>query len=205
MIVGLIDYGMGNLRSVRNALEYHGASVRVVERGETLADVGAVVLPGVGAFGEGMRGLRERGFVDALALEVRERGKPMLGICLGLQLLAARGLELGEHEGLGWFAGEVRRFAVPAELRVPHIGWNAVAGSGALFKGIPANSSFYFVHSFHLVPEQREIVAGTTNYGEDFVAAIEHRNVMAVQFHPEKSHKHGLALLKNFLEFAQRG
>jgi glutamine amidotransferase len=204
MEFGLIDYGAGNLSSVRNAVESLGASARVISRGADLAEVGAVILPGVGAFGEGMRQLRERGFIEGLQREVRETQKPMLGICLGQQLLAARGLELGENDGLGWIPGEVRRLTVPAGLRVPHIGWNSVSGTGTLFKGIPPNSSFYFVHSFHLVPEQRSVVSGTTEYGETFVSAIEEGNLMAVQFHPEKSHKYGLVLLKNFIDFAQR-
>lgn len=204
MEIGLIDYGMGNLGSVRNAIEALGGQVRVVNEGAGLADLGAFILPGVGAFGEGMRGLRERGFIEALDRQVRQAGKPLLGICLGLQLLAGRGFELGEHEGMGWIAGDVRRLAVPETLRVPHIGWNNVSGSGELWKGIPPETSFYFVHSYHLVPANAGAVSGTTEYGERFVSMIEQGNVMAVQFHPEKSHKHGLALLKNFIQFSQR-
>ncbi|MBX3196812.1 MAG: imidazole glycerol phosphate synthase subunit HisH [Labilithrix sp.] len=202
MIVGLIDYGMGNLRSVRNALVTLGARVDVVDRGEALADVDAVVVPGVGAFGEGMRGLRERGFVEALDREVRQRGKPMLGICLGLQLLATRGYEQGEHSGLTWVAGDVRRFDRQTNLRIPHVGWNGVDGTGVLFRGIPRNTDFYFVHSFHFVLERPSEATATANYGEPFVAALERENILAVQFHPEKSHKYGLVLLKNFLDFA---
>jgi glutamine amidotransferase len=204
MHIGIIDYGMGNLLSVRNALAAVGAEVRLVTRGEELADAHAIVLPGVGAFGSGMAGLRERGFVDALEREVRERRKPMLGICLGMQLLATRGTEGGEHRGLCWIDATVTRLDVRSDLRVPHIGWNDVQGRGALFAGIPELASFYFVHSFHVVPASPTAVAGTTEYGDHFVSAIEHENVYGVQFHPEKSHKHGLALLKNFLGIVRK-
>jgi imidazole glycerol-phosphate synthase subunit HisH len=204
MEFGIIDYGMGNLCSVRNAFDALGARVRILEHGAAMAEVGAVILPGVGAFGAGMKGLKERGFLDALSREVRDKKKPILGICLGLQLFARRGLELGDHEGLGWVPGEVRRFAVEAPLRVPHIGWNTVDGKGVLWKGIPPRTSFYFVHSYHLVPDDPKVVSGTTAYGETFVSMIEDENVMAVQFHPEKSHKHGISLLRNFIEFTKR-
>jgi glutamine amidotransferase len=204
MIFGIVDYGMGNLRSVQNAFEYLGAEVRTTRAGDDLANVGAVVLPGVGAFGEGMRGLRERGFVDALQREVIERKKPMLGICLGMQLLGERGTELGEHAGLGWVPGSVDRLDGAGGLRIPHIGWNDVAGKGVLFAGLPDRTAFYFVHSFHLRTPEPAIVSGSTEYGETFASAVERENVLAVQFHPEKSHKHGLALLENFIAFAGR-
>lgn len=204
MMIGIVDYGMGNLTSVRNALVAVGADARVIAEAGGLADAGAIVLPGVGAFGKGMQGLRERGFVEALDREVRQKKKPMLGLCLGLQLLAARGTELGEHVGLGWVPGVARRLHVPAGLRVPHVGWNEVQGRGALFAGVPDRASFYFVHSYHLAPDDPGCIAGTTEYGGDFVSAIEADNVFAVQFHPEKSHTFGLALLKNFVALARR-
>lgn len=204
MQIGIVDYGMGNLLSVRNALTTVGASVRVASRGEELGDVSGIVLPGVGAFGKGMDGLRERGFVDALEREVRERKKPLLGICLGLQLLAMRGTELGDHQGLRWLDGSVVRIDGGADLRVPHVGWNDVRGRGALFANLPAEASYYFVHSFHLQLASPSVVTGTTTYGSELVAAVEHENVYAVQFHPEKSHKHGLELLKNFVGIVRR-
>jgi glutamine amidotransferase len=200
--IAIIDYGMGNLLSVRNALVAAGAEVTVAQRGEGLSDAHAIVLPGVGAFGKGMEGLHRSGFVEALEVEVREKGKPMLGICLGLQLLATRGTELGEHKGLGWVRGHVVRFELDASLRVPHVGWNDVHGGGALFAGLPEGASFYFVHSYHLVPEDESVIAGRTDYGGTFVSAIASANVYGVQFHPEKSHKHGLELLRRFVKIA---
>ncbi len=175
MIIGVVDYGMGNLMSVTNALTAVGAEARVLRDARGTADAGALVVPGVGAFGRGMQGLRERGFV-----------------------------ELGDHLGLGWVPGVVHRLEGSPGLRVPHIGWNEVSGGGALFAGVPQGTSFYFVHSYHLVPDDPRHVAGTTEYGQTFVSAVEADNVLGVQFHPEKSHKFGLALLKNFVSVARR-
>jgi imidazole glycerol-phosphate synthase subunit HisH len=202
--IAIVDYGMGNLLSVRNALEAIGAKATIVDRGDVLRDFGAIVLPGVGAFGKGMAGLKERGFVDALDREVREKKKPFLGICLGLQLLAEHGTELGTHSGLGWLRGTVTRFAIAPDLRVPHIGWNEVHGRSRLLEGLPQGASFYFVHSFHFVPDEVGTVAAETDYGGQFVSMIEVENIFGAQFHPEKSHKHGLALLKNFVSIAAR-
>jgi imidazole glycerol-phosphate synthase subunit HisH len=203
MDLAIVNYGMGNLLSVRNALESLGATVRVVEQGEQLRDAGAIVLPGVGAFGEAMKQIRARRLEEALRVEVLERRKPFLGICLGLQLVAQRGHELGVHDGLGWVAGEVQRLDVAPGVRVPHIGWSEVEGRGTLFKGIPDRTAFYFVHSFHLVAEDPSVIHGKTVYDREFTSALETENIMAVQFHPEKSHKWGLALLSNFIAFAR--
>jgi len=204
MFIGIVDYGMGNLVSVRNALEAVGANVRVLECGDGVADVGAIVVPGVGAFARGMEGLRERGFVDALERDVRERQKPFLGICLGLQLLATRGTELGDHAGLGWVPGIVQRLTVPAELRVPHVGWNEVEGASPLLEGIPARASFYFVHSYHFACDDTSRIGARTDHGGEFASIIDDGNIHAVQFHPEKSHKHGLSLLRNWVALANR-
>ncbi|MBX3260976.1 MAG: imidazole glycerol phosphate synthase subunit HisH [Labilithrix sp.] len=203
MNLAIVNYGMGNLLSVRNAFASLGAEAEVVEAGQDLERAGAIVLPGVGAFGEAMKQLRARGLEEALHREVMERKKPFLGICLGLQLLARRGHELGVNDGLGWVAGEVRRLDVAPDLRVPHIGWSEVEGRGPLFAGIPDRTAFYFVHSYHFVAEDPAVVHGTTVYGHRFTSAVAHENVVAVQFHPEKSHKWGLALLANFLAFAR--
>jgi len=201
MRVAVVDYGMGNLLSVRNALLHLGAEVVSADTAAGLREAHAVVLPGVGAFGEAMRQLKARELLGGLEEEVRTRGKPMLGICLGMQLLGERGEELGVHQGLGWVPGDVRRLSA-APLRIPHIGWSEVAGEGPLFRGIPERTAFYFVHSFHFVAADPAVVRGTTDYGGPFVSAVQQGNVHAVQFHPEKSHKWGLALLKNFLDAA---
>ncbi len=203
MAIAVIDYGMGNLSSVRNALRAVGADVRIVQHGHELGGASAIVLPGVGAFGAGMEGLRLRGFADALSREVIERKKPLLGICLGLSLLAEIGHEFGRHLGLGWVPGEVVSLDVASlGLRVPHVGWNEVHGSGTLFRGIPEDSSFYFAHSYHLALRERSWICATTEYGREIACAIEQENIMAVQFHPEKSHRCGLALLANFAALA---
>ena len=204
MRVAIIDYGLGNLLSVRNALEFIGVDVDLVCEPRKLSEFDGYVLPGVGAFGNGMAGLRERALIDGMKEEILHRKKPLLGICLGLQLLATTSHELGTFAGLDWVGGTVVRLSPATTLRVPHIGWNGVEGRGTLFAGIPPMSSFYFVHSYVLEPAEPTVIAGTTNYGESFVSAIEQDNVLAVQFHPEKSHKSGLMVLKNFAEFVKR-
>ena len=201
-MIHVVDYGMGNLRSVANAFEALGASVRVSPDPAALADAERVVLPGVGAFGEAMRRLRESGFVDALAEAVLVRKRPFLGICLGMQLVADRSFEHGEHAGLGWIAGDVRRIE-PADpsLRIPHIGWNAVAMAPERRLGIdlPKDPTFYFVHSYQLVPADERDVAGRCDYGGPVVACIERGHIFGTQFHPEKSQRAGLQMLTNFL------
>jgi glutamine amidotransferase len=200
--VGLVNYGMGNLRSVRNALELLGGQVSVLEDPAGLPQVDRVVLPGVGAFGVAMVNLRKAGWDDALSEFVVRRGRPFLGLCLGLQLLADRGTEHGEHRGLGFVAGTTLPLVRPASVRMPHIGWNEVrpVRLDGVLSGVKPGTCFYFVHSFALVPDDPSVVAGVTEYGgEDFVSVIERDNVVATQFHPEKSQKHGLDLLRRFL------
>jgi glutamine amidotransferase len=200
--VGIVDYGMGNLRSVRNALELLGASVSVLADPAGLSRVDRVVLPGVGAFGVAMSNLRSAGWDEALANVVMQKGKPFLGLCLGLQLLADRGTEGGEHRGLGFVPGTTIRLERAADVPMPHIGWNEVrpTGTARILSGVTPGTCFYFVHSYVLVPDDPLLVAGVTEYGgEDFVSVIERDNVWATQFHPEKSQKHGLDLLRRFL------
>ena len=204
-MIGIIEYGMGNLRSVRNALVFLGVQPVIVSNRAEIDSCDALILPGVGAFGDGMDVLRERGLVDVLAEEVLGKKKPFLGLCLGMQLLASKGFEFGEHDGLGWIPGAVTRMetAIGGErYRIPHIGWNDVRlrpGSG-FYKGFAASASFYFVHSYVLVPDDRAVVSGTFEYGREYVASIEHGNIWATQFHPEKSHRNGLGILKNWIE-----
>jgi len=205
--VALIDYGSGNLRSAEKALQKAAAETgaRIVTTGDPdrVARADRVVLPGVGAFAACMGALSARaGLVEAVSEAVRTRGAPFLGVCVGMQLLAERGLEFGETPGLGWLAGEVRRLE-PADphCKIPHMGWNALTGSmpAALFAGLPAGTHMYFTHSFAIFPADAADVAAATDHGGRFTAAVLRGNVAGVQFHPEKSQGPGAQLLANFL------
>jgi glutamine amidotransferase len=203
-MVVVVDYGVGNLHSVRHALEHIGADVQVSSREEDLRSADRIVLPGVGAFSACMQNLLGSGLVEALAEEVLENGKPLFGICVGMQILARVGLENGEHPGLGWVPAIVKRFEVEAQgLAVPHVGWNEITPQidSPLFKGLKKTPTFYFVHSYYLWPDDPALIAATCNYGESFTAAIQQRNIFATQFHPEKSQQNGLQLLENFLDW----
>ncbi len=196
-MIGVVDFGMGNLLSVQKALQRVGCAPRVVRTPEELAESDRLVLPGVGAFGRAMENLKRRGLLAPLRTACKE-GKPLLGICLGLQLLFESSEEHGHHSGLGLFRGDVRRF--PTDLRVPHIGWNQVriTRENPLFDGVPDNAFFYFVQSYYVRPEDPTLVSGTTDYGITFAAAAGKENVFGVQFHPEKSQQAGLRILANF-------
>jgi glutamine amidotransferase len=203
-VIAIIDYGMGNLLSVFHALEMVGARPQICSRPEELRDAERLILPGVGAFRDCIHNLRARGFAEALREEVGGKGKPILGICLGLQALARRSFEGGEFEGLGWLAGDVVPLrASEAGLRVPHIGWNdvSVRADSPLFIGIPSGAEFYFVHSYQLCCEDPADVEATCDYGGPVIAAVRRGNIAATQFHPEKSQDHGLRLLDNFLRW----
>lgn len=201
--VAIINYGMGNLRSVANAIEAVGGLPMIVDRPADVASAEAVILPGVGAFGEAMNRLASQGWPEALQQHAHEAKRPFLGICLGMQLLATRGTEFGEHTGLGWLPGTVTRLDRAEGIRVPHIGWNEVVvkRSDGLLAPLKSLATCYFVHSFSFEPTDESLVSGVTEYGgTHFVSAVERDNVFGVQFHPEKSQKHGLAILKRFLE-----
>lgn len=196
----IVDYGMGNLRSVRNALEMLGAKVVVADDPMRL-DADHVVLPGVGAFGDAMANLCARGWVPALE-RYAATGRPLLGICLGMQLLATKGTEFGERDGLGLVPGTVKLLERPG-FRVPHIGWNdvRVVKRDGVLSSLPANFTAYFVHSYAFEPNDQAVVLGLTEYGGvEFASVVQNGNVMGTQFHPEKSQKYGLALLKAFLD-----
>lgn len=200
-MITVVDYGLGNLGSVLNMFRKIGAEARLSEKPEDIDRATALVLPGVGHFDEGMRGLRERKLVEPLGIAVRERKVPMLGICLGMQLFA-RGSEEGREPGLGWIDADVKKLVFPEGDRrpIPHMGWNdVVATEHTLFRGLERGARFYFVHSYHVVCEQAEDVAATCSYGIDVTAAVRHENLMGTQFHPEKSHRFGMKLLGNFV------
>jgi glutamine amidotransferase len=209
--IALIDYGSGNLRSAEKALQRAsrelGGDLRVVttDDPEIIARADRVVLPGVGAFAACMRQVRHRdGVVEAMTHAARARGAPFLGICVGMQLLADRGLEFGGSEGLGWISGEVRRLEpAGAAFKVPHMGWNALEGVSGhpLLAGLEGGAHMYFTHSFAFFPSDRADIAAQTDHGGRFTAAVARDNIAGVQFHPEKSQAAGLRLLSNFLEW----
>ena len=201
--VGVVDYGMGNLLSVRHALEMVGADVSICRTPEELDAVDRLVLPGVGAFGDCMKRLREAGLVEALNDAVRRGARPILGICLGMQAMASSSQEGGAHEGLGWFDADVVRLEPASGLRVPQIGWNDVdyEPTSPLFRGLPPAPEFYFVHSYYMKCRTTACVDATCDYGGRVTAAVRRENIVATQFHPEKSQDYGLKVLENFLRW----
>jgi glutamine amidotransferase len=203
-MIAVIDYGRGNVRSLSNAVEYIGYDALITSDAKKIGDADKIILPGVGAFGDAMRAIRERALDTALYREVIEKGKPMLGICLGLQLLGKSSEEHGYHEGLGWIDAQVRRFDPGLRLKVPHVGWNDIdySNPAPLFKGLKRDErSFYFVHSFYLDCNEPTDILATCEYGKKFTAAIRHNNILATQFHPEKSQDNGIQVLTNFLRW----
>lgn len=198
-MIGIIDYGMGNLGSVSNACEFLKIPAKIITRPQEMASCRAVILPGVGAFGDCMEHVVEHGFVKALQKWIGD-GKPYLGLCLGLQVLFEGSEESPGVQGLGILPGQAKRFSLPAELKVPQIGWNSVRQARKdcpLFEDVPDNAYFYFVHSYY-ADAAGDATAGITNYGLDYASAVWKKNVVATQFHPEKSQKAGLRMLKNF-------
>jgi len=195
----IIDYQMGNLRSVQKGFERVGSQATITSDPREVAAAAKIVLPGVGAFGDAIAELRRRDLVQPIR-DAIAAGKPFLGICLGLQLLFDVGYEGGEFEGLGVLPGKVVRFDLPRELKVPHMGWNRghVRKSAPLLKDIADGEFFYFVHSYYCVPDDPSIVAIETDYGGPFCAAVWRENLFATQFHPEKSQAAGLTILRNF-------
>ena len=200
--VSIIDYGMGNLRSVANAFASFDCDINITQNPKDLYQASHIVLPGVGAFGDGIKNLQSGGWIEVLEAEVISKGKPFLGICLGMQLLATIGTEYGLHQGLNWIPGTVNRLQVNDDsIRVPHIGWNDVnfLKKDHLYKYLLDSQVFYFVHSYIFDVEDQSVISGLTNYGSNFIASLEKDNIYATQFHPEKSQNVGIEVLKNFV------
>ena len=196
-MIAIIDYGVGNLFSVEKAFAAVGEEVKVTGEAEDLQSADKLVLPGVGAFGDCMKNLESTGLIPIILEQISNK-KPLLGICVGLQILFEGSEESPNSKGLGVFKGMVRRINAP-QLKIPHMGWNAVSTHSNLFEGLKENPYFYFVHSYHAVPEDRSLITATTEYGETLTAAVARDNIYATQFHPEKSGDVGLQLLKNFV------
>ena len=197
--IAIVDYGMGNIRSVINALREIGADGELLSDARAIAEQRKLILPGVGAFGEAMRNLKKSGLDRALD-EARSAGAKILGICLGMQLMFSDSEEDGAHRGLDWISGSVKRFPDSAGLRVPHMGWNELrfAHDSVLTKGVGEKPDVYFLHSFHCVCANDADVLATSDYGAPFTAMVERGPLYGIQFHPEKSQLPGLAMLRNF-------
>lgn len=202
-MVTIIDYGMGNLESVANMLKRIGARSIISSDPGEISAAEKLILPGVGSFDAGMDNLNRSGIASILRKKTVEDKTPLLGICLGMQLLADKSEE-GISGGLGLVAGQVKRFVFEPSsgLKIPHMGWNAVKtqNESRLFSGFGSEARFYFVHSYHFVCQDSKDIAATTDYGGEFISAVEKGNILGVQFHPEKSHRFGMALMKNFVE-----
>jgi len=202
-MIAIVDYNMGNLASVQNAFAKLGKDTVVESNPAKFKEYDKLILPGVGAFGDAMEHLRERDMINAIK-EFAATGKPMLGICLGMQLLFESSEEFGEHEGLGLIKGHVKAFneaKFSEPLKVPHMGWNRMFTSEhPLFEGLDENHYLYFVHTFHVTCDNSEDIIGETDYGYRFTSAVAHNNIMGIQPHPEKSHENGLKILENFIK-----
>lgn len=204
-MIAIVDYGMGNIRSVEKAFHKIGVDAQVTADPSSVRNASGIVLPGVGAFRDCMANLDNLNILDTIVGEVR-KGKPYLGICLGLQILFSESEEFGHCKGLGIFPGRVVRFQLgDPTLKIPHMGWNTVSfrKQPPICADIPDHSHFYFVHSFFVVPDDPSIIAGTTEYGIPFTSMVWKDNVMATQFHPEKSQGLGLRMLKGFADFVR--
>lgn len=201
----IVDYGMGNIQSVHNALQHLGCSVVTSDDPKAIEGASALVLPGVGAFGEAVVNLKQRKLVEPIRDAVLNQGMPLLGICLGMQLLADESEERGSFRGLSLIPGQVKLIPVPVGFKLPHIGWNPISirKSEPMFTDIQDGDAFYFVHSYHFECDPEHVTA-VTNHGCDVVAAVEKGRIFATQFHPERSHICGLQLISNFVKFARK-
>lgn len=202
-MIAIVDYNMGNLASVKNAFAKLGKDTVIVSDPSKFKEYDKLILPGVGAFGDAMEHLRERNMIEAIK-EFAASGKPMMGICLGMQLLFESSEEFGAHKGLGLIKGHVRAFdesKFSEPLKVPHMGWNRMfTKEHPLFQGLDDEHYLYFVHTYHVICENEEDIIGETEYGYRFTSAVAHNNIMGIQPHPEKSHENGLKILENFIK-----
>jgi len=198
-MINIVDYGIGNLKSILNILNYIGVNSRISNSIDDIKNADKLILPGVGHFKTGMENLIQSNLIDALSEEVLVKRKSILGICLGMQLMTTHSEE-GDCNGLGWIDATTRKFQISDSLKVPHMGWNDLSYKKAslLNENISADPRYYFVHSYHVQCNQQADVLATSMYGYEFVAAFQHENIYGVQFHPEKSHKYGMELLRNF-------
>ena len=204
-MIAIVDYGMGNVRSLSNAFEYLGEEVIVTDDPLVMDDAARIVLPGVGAFGDAMQAMHQRGVVTPLNRQVLGLRKPLLGVCLGMQLVAKESVEHGHHQGLGWVDARIERLTPAAPLKVPHVGWNSLnfPAEDWLFDGIrQKEANFYFVHSYHMVCADPQDRIATTDYGGDVTAVVRRGNIVVMQFHPEKSQDNGLRLLQNWVNWS---
>jgi len=201
-MIAIIDYGLGNVQSVAGAVEKLGFKAVITSSPEELQKADKLILPGVGAFADGMKNLHNLGLIKVLNTLVLEQKKPILGICLGFQLMARESYEFGHHTGLGWLDASVIRLEPGNNLRVPHVGWNGLQQrqQNVLFENIPAEALFYYTHSFHVKMHQEQEALGKCSYGISFTSAAKKENIYGTQFHPEKSQQFGLKLLENFLK-----
>lgn len=204
MKICILDYGSGNVRSVYNMVMKLSLNPIVSNQPDDISSASHLILPGVGAFGASIQKIREKLPLNVLEFEVLEKRKPFLGICVGMQVLADRGYEFGEHAGLGWIPGEVKKL-VCGEYPLPHVGWNdiTITQNTGLLRGLETIRDFYFVHSYAFSVQNRTQVCATADYGQSFDCVVARDNIFGVQFHPEKSQRAGQRLLKNFLEFVQ--
>lgn len=200
-MIGIVNYGVGNLLSVYNALDFIGANVEICNTPKELINKEKIILPGVGSFKSCMSNLVDRGFYETLDKLVVNEKRPILGICLGMQLMADKSFEGGEHKGFGWIDGDV----VPinsqnSKLKIPHVGWNSIniKSENRLLNGLPENSDVYFVHSYHMKCKNNSNVIATCEYGDELTASICNENIYGTQFHPEKSQEYGIRILENF-------
>mgnify|MGYP001316583378 CR=1 FL=1 len=203
MLIGLVNYGMGNINSIVKKLKIVGAKYKIINSPKCLENIDKLILPGVGHFGKAIENLHKMNLIDPLKNAVLEKKKPVLGICLGMQLMALKSEE-GKARGLGWVDATVRKFSIQDKLnfKIPQMGWNTISinKKSVLMKNIPEESEFYFIHSFYIKCNNKEDILNTTLYESEFVSAIQKDNIFGVQYHPEKSHEIGEKLFKNFIQ-----